>query len=92
MQASAIKRDNKESRVEPGSWSWLKQWSGYVVTVLPYVSAGLVLIPGISVWIKAAILFVFAVIVTAVRIVHEKAGIEVTGEPQRKKTPHAEQG
>jgi hypothetical protein len=70
----------------PGTWSWVKEYTGYVVTVLPYVSAGLVLIPGLNIWVKAGILFVFAVLVLYVRVWHEKAGIEVTdGNKRRKK-------
>lgn len=71
----------------PGSWSWLKEYTGYTVTILPYLSAGLVLIPHLSVWIKAAILFIFAVVVLLIRVLHEKAGIEVTGEAERQKRP-----
>lgn len=70
-----------------GSWSWLKEYTGYTVTILPYVSAGIVLIPQLNVWIKGAILFVFASVVLAVRVLHEKAGIEVTGSSERKKRP-----
>lgn len=69
----------------PGTWSWLKEYTGYTVTILPYVSAGIVLIPGLNVWIKVAILVVFAVAVLAIRVLHEKAGIEVTGVSERKK-------
>jgi hypothetical protein len=69
----------------PGTWAWLKEYTGYVVTILPYVSAGLVLLPGLGIWIKAAILFVFAALVLYVRIWHEKAGIEVTGGEKRRK-------
>jgi hypothetical protein len=75
------------SDAEPGTWSWLKVWSGYVVTVLPYVSAALVLIPGLVVGLKFAILLLFAIFVVAVRIIHEKAGVEVTGMPQKRKRP-----
>ena len=87
--ATTAKEKFQELHVEapPGSWSWLKEYSGYAVTILPYVSAGLVLIQGLSVWIKAAILFVFAVVVLLVRVLHEKAGIEVTDEPKRQKKP-----
>jgi hypothetical protein len=87
--AASVRSKAKKLTVEaePGTWSWLKEYTGYTVTVLPYISAGLVLIEGLSVWIKGAILFVFAVIVLLVRILHEKAGIEVTGEPERQKKP-----
>jgi len=71
----------------PGSWSWFKEYTGYAVTALPYVSAGLVLIPGLNVWIKAAILLCFAVAVIAIRVLHEKAGIEVTGGAERQRKP-----
>ena len=71
----------------PGTWSWFKEYTGYTVTILPYVSAGIVLIPQLSGWVKGAILFVFAVVVLAVRVLHEKAGIEVTGDDERKKKP-----
>jgi hypothetical protein len=70
---------------QPGTWSWVKEYTGYVVTVLPYVSAGLVLIPSLNVWVKAGILLVFAILVLYVRIWHEKAGIEVTDENKRRK-------
>jgi hypothetical protein len=72
---------------QPGTWSWIKEYTGYIVTILPYVSAGLVLIPGLSVWVKAAILLAFAVLVLYVRIWHEKAGIEVTGKDELRKKP-----
>lgn len=87
--ASKVRDEAKELTVEarPGTWSWLKEYSGYAVTILPYVSAGLVLIQNLSVWIKAAILFVFAVVVVLIRVVHEKAGIEVTGAKERQKKP-----
>jgi len=87
--ATTAKQKFEELRVEapPGSWSWLKEYTGYAVTILPYVSAGLVLIPSLHVWIKAAILFCFAVIVIAIRVVHEKAGIEVTDGAKRQKKP-----
>ena len=87
MQASKVKQDVDNGKAEPGTWSWWKEWTGYLVTVLPYVSAGLVLIQNISVWVKAAILFVFACAVLAIRVVHEKAGVEVTGPQQREKAP-----
>lgn len=87
MQAAAVKRDLQQAQVSPGTWSWWKEWTGYLVTVLPYVSAGIVLIPSLSVYVKGAVLFVFTIAVLAIRVVHEKAGIEVTGEPQRKKRP-----
>lgn len=70
---------------EPWTWAWLKEYTGYVVTVLPYVSAGLVLMPSIRIWVKAAILFIFAVIVLYVRIWHEKAGIEITDSQEKQK-------
>jgi hypothetical protein len=54
---------------------------------LPYVSAALVLIPGVVIGLKFAILVFFAIFVVAVRIVHEKAGVEVTGMPQKQKRP-----
>lgn len=87
--ASGIRRKATEltAEVEPGTWSWFKEYTGYAVTILPYVSAGLVLIQGLSVWIKAAILFVFAVVVLMIRVLHEKAGIEVTDERKRQKRP-----
>lgn len=87
--ATPVKQKIEELRVEapPGSWSWLKEYTGYAVTILPYVSAGLVLIAGLSVWIKAAILFVFVVVVLMIRVLHEKAGIEVTGPRERQKKP-----
>ncbi|HZY98663.1 MAG TPA: hypothetical protein VFE36_03745 [Candidatus Baltobacteraceae bacterium] len=75
------------AKAQPGTWSWLKEYSGYAVTILPYVSAGLVLIQGLSVWIKAAILLVFAVIVLLIRVLHEKAGIEITDDSKRQKKP-----
>ena len=86
---TTAKKKLEELRVEAplGSWSWLKEYSGYAVTILPYVSAGLILIPGLSVWIKAAILFAFAVFVLLIRVLHEKAGIEVTGDQKRQKKP-----
>lgn len=70
---------------EPGTWSWVKEYTGYIVTILPYVSAGLVLIPSLNIWIKAGILFLFAVLVLYVRIWHELAGIEVTDKSERRK-------
>lgn len=87
--ASRVRAKAKELTVEaqPGTWSWLKEYSGYTVTILPYISAGLVLIVGLSVWIKAAILFVFAAVVLVIRVLHEKAGIEVTGVRERQKKP-----
>lgn len=80
-------RATGDSNAQPGTWSWVKVWSGYVVTVLPYVSAALVLVPGLSIGVKFAILALFGIFVVAVRIVHEKAGVEVTGMPQRQKRP-----
>lgn len=85
MAIKVVDRAKDPDEPRPGTWSWLKEYTGYLVTVLPYVSAGLVLIPSISVWVKAAILFVFAVAVLYIRIWHEKAGIEVTGEKEREK-------
>ncbi|HEY1977577.1 MAG TPA: hypothetical protein VGG89_13565 [Candidatus Baltobacteraceae bacterium] len=83
------KQKLEELHVEapPGSWSWFKEYTGYLVTILPYVSAGLVLIPRLNVWIKAAILFFFAVVVLLIRVLHEKAGIEVTAGAERQKKP-----
>ena len=86
MQRTATARDSGAD-VQPGTWSWLKEWTGYIVTVLPYVSALLVLIPGLSVPVKAGILAVFAVFVLVIRVLHEKAGVEITGEPQKHKHP-----
>jgi hypothetical protein len=71
----------------PGTWSWLKEWTGYVVTVLPYVSSGLVLIPSLSLLTKAIILIIFGSFVLTVRVLHEKAGIEITTEHEKKKRP-----
>ncbi|MBV8434042.1 MAG: hypothetical protein JO029_07185 [Candidatus Eremiobacteraeota bacterium] len=87
--ATSARKKASELKVEakPGSWSWLKEYTGYTVTVLPYVSAGLVLIPSLSVWIKGTILFIFAVVVLVIRVLHEKAGIEMTGKPERQKKP-----
>lgn len=85
MASHVADRKKDPDEPQPGTWSWIKEYTGYVVTVLPYVSAGLVLIPGIHVWVKGAILFVFAVLVLYVRLWHEKAGIEVTGPKQREK-------
>lgn len=77
-----------DTHVEPGTWSWWKEWTGYLVTLLPYVSAGIVLIPSLQVYVKGAILLLFAVVVLAIRVLHEKAGIEVTGNEERKKKSH----
>jgi len=87
--ASDVGKKVKELTIEaqPGTWSWLKEYTGYTVTILPYISAGIVLIPQLNVWVKGAILFVFAAVVLAVRILHEKAGIEVTGDSERQKKP-----
>jgi hypothetical protein len=87
--ASELGEKVKELTIEAptGSWSWLKEYTGYTVTILPYVSAGIVLIPQLNVWVKGAILFVFAAVVLAVRVLHEKAGIEVTGDDKRNKKP-----
>jgi hypothetical protein len=71
----------------PGTWSWLKEWTGYVVTVLPYMSSALVLIPNIPIALKFAIVGVFGIFVLLVRVLHEKAGVEVTGAPQKAKRP-----
>jgi hypothetical protein len=87
--ATEVGKTVKELTIEapPGSWSWLKEYTGYTVTILPYISAGIVLIPQLNVWVKGAILFVFAAVVLAVRVLHEKAGIEVTGDDKRTKKP-----
>lgn len=87
--ASEVGRKVRKLAIEAprGSWSWLKEYTGYTVTILPYVSAGIVLIPQLNVWIKGAILFAFAAVVLAIRVLHEKAGIEVTGVNERKKKP-----
>jgi hypothetical protein len=87
--ATEVGKKVKELTIEapPGSWSWLKEYTGYTVTILPYISAGIVLIPQLNVWVKGAILFVFAAVVLAVRVLHEKAGIEVTGDDKRTKKP-----
>jgi hypothetical protein len=86
---SSIRKKVSELSVEApeGSWAWLKEYTGYTVTILPYVSAGLVLIPGLSVWVKGAILCVFAAAVLLIRVLHEKAGIEITGSQERSKRP-----
>lgn len=91
MDAAAAKDELEATHAQPGTWSWWKEWTGYLVTVLPYVSAGIVLIPSLSVWTKGGILLFFTVLVVAIRVVHEKAGIKVTGAPQRKKKPRAMQ-
>ncbi len=85
--ATGVSKRARELSVEaqPGTWSWLKEYTGYAVTILPYVSAGIVLIPQLSVWIKGAILFVFAATVLAIRVLHEKAGIELTNDNMREK-------
>jgi hypothetical protein len=75
------------SDASPGTWSWFKEWTGYTVTVLPYISSALVLIPGIPLSLKFAILAAFGAFVLLVRVLHEKAGIEVTGAPQKAKRP-----
>jgi hypothetical protein len=87
MATTAFRASKDPAKASPGTWSWIKEWSGYVVTVLPYVSAGLVLIPGLAVWAKAVILFIFAAIVLYIRVWHEKAGVEVTAKDQRQKRP-----
>lgn len=79
----------KGDEAPEGSWSWFKEWTGYIVTILPYVSSGIVLIPGLTVVTKAAILLGFAVLVLAIRVVHEKAGLEVTDSREKQKKPHA---
>jgi hypothetical protein len=71
----------------PGTWSWLKEWTGYVVTVLPYVSSAVVLIPNLQISTKFAVLAVFGALVLLVRVLHEKAGVEITGGPQKAKRP-----
>jgi hypothetical protein len=85
--ASEVGKRVKKLTVEaaPGTWSWLKEYTGYAVTILPYVSAGIILIPQLNVWVKAAILFVFAATVLGIRVLHEKAGIEITDDSMRKK-------
>ena len=82
-RAHALRAD----QARPWTWSWLKQWSGYVVTVLPYISAMLVLLPHLAVAIKFAILAVFAALVLTIRVLHEKAGIEVTSPEEKRKHP-----
>jgi hypothetical protein len=59
----------------------------YRATVLPYVSSAIVLIPNLQIVIKFAVLAVFCALVLLVRVLHEKAGIEVTGGPQKAKRP-----
>jgi len=86
-QTDAATADDTD--VAPGTWSWLKEWTGYLVTLLPYVSSGIVLIPGLSIVMKVIIIVVFALVVLAIRVVHEKAGIEVTGDAKRRKKPAA---
>lgn len=83
----AASRQRSGDKAPPGTWSWLKLWSGYVVTVLPYVSALLVLIPGLSIAVKAGILVAFGIFVVTVRVLHEKAGVEVTGSDEKHKRP-----
>lgn len=85
MQGATSKRSS--GKAAPGTWSWLKLWTGYIVTVLPYVSALLVLIPTLSVPVKAAILCAFGAFVVTVRVLHEKAGVEVTSTPESRKRP-----
>lgn len=72
---------------ETGTWSWLKEWTGYAVTILPYVSSALVLVPRISLGWKFAILIIFAIFVVAVRVVHETAGVAVTSPKERENRP-----
>ena len=77
----------QDSQPSKGTWSWLKEYTGYIVTVLPYVSAGLVLIPQLSVTTKAVIIGFFACLVLYVRIWHEKAGIAVEDKHAKQKRP-----
>ena len=91
MDFAAAKDDIDTTHAQPGTWSWWKEWTGYLVTVLPYVSSGIVLIPRLTIWAKAGILLFFAVLVLTIRVVHEKAGIKVTGKEQRRKKPRGEQ-
>lgn len=79
----------KGDRAPEGSWSWFKEWTGYLVTVLPYVSSGIVLIPRLPLMTKGAILLGFAILVLAIRVVHEKAGLEVTDSREKEKKPGA---
>ena len=87
MATESLKQERHSGQPAPGTWSWIKEFSGYVVTILPYVSAGLVLIPSLGVWYKAGILAFFAALVLYVRVWHEKAGIEVTDVSKRRKRP-----
>jgi len=82
--------ERSDGKAQPGTWSWLKVWTGYTVTILPYVSALLVLIPNLSVAVKAAILCAFGAFVLTVRVLHEKAGVEVTSGPEKRKRPGEE--
>ena len=86
MEQTASKARSGD-KAPPGTWSWLKLWTGYVVTVLPYVSSLLVLIPGISLAVKAGILCLFGVFVLTVRVLHEKAGVEVESASAKSKRP-----
>ncbi len=85
MQRATSERSS--GKAPPGTWSWLKLWTGYIVTVLPYVSALLVLIPTLSLPVKVAILCAFGAFVVTVRVLHEKAGVEVTSTPEKQKRP-----
>lgn len=90
MQHNASKATEVKGDQAPvGSWSWFKEWTGYLVTVLPYVSSGIVLLPSLSLVTKGAILLFFVILVLAIRVVHEKAGLEVTGPGEKRKRPHA---
>ncbi|HET7815228.1 MAG TPA: hypothetical protein VFL13_12760 [Candidatus Baltobacteraceae bacterium] len=83
------KKQQKGDEAPEGSWSWFKEWTGYLVTLLPYVSSGIVLLPKLSIVTKGAILLFFAILVLAIRVVHEKAGLEVTDESEKEKKPGA---
>jgi hypothetical protein len=89
MHVASSARRTKGDQAPAGSWSWFKEWTGYLVTILPYVSSGIVLLPGLSLVAKGAILLFFAILVLAIRVVHEKAGLEVTDVSKKKKRPHA---
>lgn len=78
---------HSEGKAPPGTWSWVKEWTGFIVTVLPYVSSMLVLVPGLNLTIKLIILFLFGAFVLSVRVLHEKAGVEVTSGPEKQKRP-----
>ena len=88
MATRTIQTEEKQpTEPQPGTWSWIKEYTGYTVTVLPYVSAGLVLIPSLDIWIKAGILFAFTCLVLYIRIWHEKAGVAVTDGSEKRKRP-----